>query len=139
MGNWVSKNGLQVPAKEKVALTDKNGEPYIYEGPDRSATEYLKDQGVTHLGRNFWEDPELIGRVRQIHNCTMKEYMEMMGYDEKTSLAEVEKKLEEVVTHQAPKRGRPRKDRSGGTNTAANGGHYEGGFGDLNDAKATVK
>jgi len=152
MGTWISKNGVMVPAKEKVGLVNNTGktitvdgkqvapgEPYVYEGPDRSATEYLKEQGVESLGRNFWEDPELIGRVRQIHNCSIKEYMEMMGYNEKTTVDEFNKKLSEVVLHKDPPRKSGNKFNSGGRNTAGNSGHYEGDFGDLADAKAKVK
>lgn len=140
MPSWVSKNGVVVPAKEKVALTDpKTGEPYIYEGDDRAALEYLKEQNATHLGRPFWEDPELIGRVRQIHNCSMKEYMEMMGFDEKTTLVEIEKNLSQPITHTEPKRNKATRQRSGGANTAGTSGHYEGDFGDLSDAKAKLK
>lgn len=152
MSTWISKNGVQVPAKEKVALVNDTGktiivdgkpvapgEPYIYEGPDRAATEYLKSEGVTHLGRNFWEDPELIGRVRQIHQCSMKEYMDMMGYNEKTTEDEFNKKLSEVNLHKETPRKSGSKFNSGGRNTAGNSGHIEGDFGDLADAKAKVK
>lgn len=131
MGNWISKDGIQVPATEEVALTDpKTGKPYIYKGPDRSATAYLKEQGVDHLGRHFSEDPELIARVRQIHNMSMKEYMDMMGYDAKTTQGEFEKRVAEPVMHTDPPRKSGAKFRSGGANTAGNSGHLEGDFGE---------
>jgi hypothetical protein len=139
MGTWVSKNGVQVPARERVALTNEKGEPYIYEGEDRSAKEYLEEQGVTSLGRHWSDDPEIISRIRQIHNCSLDEYKKMMGYDEKTSLEEVEKNLQTVNTHSEPRRKNPIKSRSGGANTAGSSGHYEGDFGDLSDAKSKVK
>ena len=156
MGTWVSKNGVQVPAREKVALvnnTDKTiivdgksvgpGEPYIYEGPDRSATEYLKENSVEYLGRPWFEDPEVIGRIRQIHNCSIKEYMDMTGYDEKTTLAEVEKKLSEFVLHSTPVRKPGQRQRSGGADSTGSGKNYEGNFGGegraLDDAVKTVR
>lgn len=129
MPKWVSKDGVCVPSKERVALTDKNGEPYIYEGPDRAAVEYLKEQGVESLGVHFSQDPELIARVRQIHNISMKEYMDMCGYDENTTRAKFDKHLNEVNIHENPARKPGLKPRTGGINTAGEG-HYAGDFGD---------
>ena len=37
MPTYISRDGLWEPAKEKVAIKDKNGEPIVYDGPDRAA------------------------------------------------------------------------------------------------------
>ena len=140
MPRFISKNGDWKPAKEKVALTNpKTGEPFVYEGPDRAAQEMMKEMGVTSLGTHFSQDPEWINRVRQLYSMSMPEYMKMMGYDEKTSLEEFEKKMKEVNLHSDPKRNKAARQRSGGANTAGNSGHYEGDFGDLQDAQSLVK
>src|SRR3990167_10874675 len=127
----VSKDGVCVPANEKVSLINTTGktiivdgksvgpdEPYIYEGPDRATLEYMKENNVTTLGVHFSKDPEFINRVRQVHNMTMKEYMEANGYDEKTSVAEFDKKLSDVNLHKNPERKQGNKFQSGGRNTA---------------------
>ena len=143
MPRYVSKEGVCLPAKEKVSLINNTGktitvngkqvepgEPYIYEGPDRAALEYMKEQGVEQLGQHFSKDPEFIARVRQVHNCSMKEYMEMCGYDEKTSNEEFERKFKEVNLHKDSPRKSGNKFASGGKNTAGTSGHYEGGLGE---------
>ena len=152
MPKWISKDGEWNPAKEKVALVNDTGktitvngktvgpgEPYIYEGPDRAALDYMKEQGVTKVGMHFSKDTEFINRVRQVHNMSMAEYMAANGYDEKTSVAEFEKKFAEINTHQDPSRKASTRQPSGGRNTAGASGHYEGDFGDLSDAMKKVK
>ena len=152
MGTWVSKDGEFFPAKEKVSLVNTTGktivvngksvgpdEPYIYEGPDRGATEYLQEQGVKSLGQKWYNDPEIISRIRQVHNCSIEEYKQMMGYDEKTTSEEFEKKFSQVNLHKDPPRKQGSRFNSGGKNTAGNSGHIEGDFGGIEDAKAKVK
>lgn len=77
MASYDSKDGVWIPKIEKVALIDKeSGEPYIYEGPDRAAFEYLKAQGVDHLGVPFYKDSEIIFRAKQF-NMTLEEFCEL--------------------------------------------------------------
>ena len=130
MGSWVSKDGVHVPAQEEVALKDKDGKPYIYKGADRSATEYLKEQGVDHLGSPWWEYPDMIARVRQVHNCSMDEYKKMTGYDEATTKEIIEKNLKEVTLHSDSPRKPGVRPRSG---------PIEGAFGDKEEAYGKVK
>lgn len=136
MPNYVSHNGNWVPALEKVAITDKDGNPKIYEGQDRAALEEIKAGNIT--SQPFWKDTEFINRVRQVHNMSMEEYMKANGFDEKTSKADFEKKLSVVNTHAAPVKKRATKFRSGGTNTAGTGGDKSGDFGTFEDARKTV-
>lgn len=138
MPNFVSNNGDWVPALEKVALTNKNGEPVIYEGQDRAALDAIKNGDIT--SQPFWKDTEFINRVRQVHNMSMDEYMKANGFDEKTSKADFEKRLAVVNLHKDLPRKVGKKFRSGGANTASGGGgSIDGDFGDLADAKAKVK
>lgn len=138
MPSYVSNNGVWEPAKEKVAILDKQGEPAVYEGKDRAALEAIANGDVT--SQPFWKDTEFINRVRQVHNMSMEEYMKANGFDEKTSKAEFEKKMEVVNLHKPPVRKVAKRQRSGGANTAKGGaGSLEGDFGDINDAKAKIK
>lgn len=138
MPTFVSNNGVWEPALEKVAITDKNGEPAVYSGKDRAALEAIANGDVT--SQPFWKDTEFINRVRQVHNMSMKEYMDANGFDEKTSKAEFEKKLAVVNLHKPITRKPAKKQRSGGANTApGGGGSLEGDFGDLQDAKSKIK
>lgn len=126
MPNYVSKDGVWEPKDEKVALTDKNGEPYIYEGKDRGALEYLKEQGVEQLGINFREDPDVIMHARQL-NMTVDEFCKTSFYTDKMRKEIYEKNKSEVVLHKPVVRKPASKQRSGGANTAGSGG-LEGGM-----------
>jgi len=137
MPRYVSNDGKWTPAKEKVAITNSKGEPEIYDGPDRAALEEMKAGNVE--SRYFWEDTEWVNRVRQLHNMSMKEYMDSVGFDKTVSETDFKKKLEVVNTHKEEGRKPASKFASGGKNTAGSGGSLEGDFGDLADAKAKVK
>ena len=137
MGTWNSRDGIWEPAKEKVPVVNKKGEPEIYEGPDRSAKEYLKEQGVETLGQHFTKDPEIIMRARQL-NMTVEEFCQTAYYTEEMRKKDQDAKASIVNLHKDPPRKSGGKFASGGRNTAG-GGHYEGDFGDLNDAKLKVK
>ena len=138
MPSYNSKDGIWKPKKEKVAITNKNGEPAVYEGPDRAAVEYLKEQGVTHLGQHFSKDPEVIMRARQL-NMSVDEFCQTAYYTEEMRQRDYEAKDKEVNLHKDPVRNPANKFPSGGRNTAGNTGHIEGDFGDIQDAKAKVK
>lgn len=138
MPSYVSLNGVWEPALEKVALVKKDGEPFIYEGKDRAALEEIAAGNVT--SQPFWKDTEFINRVRQVHNMSMKEYMDANGFDEKTSKAEFEKKLAIVNLHKPLLRKPSKRQRSGGANTAPGGsGSLEGDFGGIAEAKSKIK
>ena len=137
MSTYVSKNGEWKPAKEKVAIVNAKGEPEVYEGPDRAALADIKAGNIE--SKPFWKDTEWINRVRQLHNMSMEEYMVSVGFDEKTSLEEFEKKMKEVNLHKDLPRRPATRFKSGGANTAGSSGHLEGDFGDLSDAKSKIK
>ncbi len=136
MPSYVSNNGVWEPAIEKVAITDKNGEPAVYHGKDRAALEAIKNGDVT--SQPFWKDTEFINRVRQVHNMSMKEYMDANGFDEKTSKEDFEKKLAVVNLHKPLPRKPAKRQRSGGANTAGPGS-LEGDFGGKEEAMKKVK
>lgn len=138
MPSYVSKNGVWEPAIEMVSIINAKGEPDVYKGKDRAALEAIANGDIT--SQPFWKDTEFINRVRQVHNMSMEEYMKANGFDEKTSNAEFEKKLSQVVMHKPLARKPAKKQRSGGANTApGGGGSIDGDFGDFSDAKAKIK
>lgn len=127
MPSYISKDGVCRPAIEKVALVDKNGEPFIYDGPDRAATEYLKTTGEDHLGMPFWEDPEIIDRAHE-RRKTVEEFCKTSIHTKEKREKEYAEKVKEKVLHKLPTRKPMQKaSQSGGMNTAG-GGHLEGGF-----------
>jgi len=127
MGSWVSKDGVWKPAIERVAVYDKNGDPTIYEGPDRSAMEYLKETGETHLGMHFTEDPDIIERAHE-RKMTVDQFCKTAIHTEEKRKADYEAKAAIKVNHKAPERKPAQKQtQTGGTNTAG-AGHLEGGF-----------
>ena len=127
MASYVSKDGVCKPAIEKVALIDKNGEPYIYEGPDRAAVEYLKEVGEEHLGMPFYENPEIIDRAHE-RRQTVDEFCKTAIHTKEKREKEYNEKVKEKVLHTPPTRKPAQKQtQTGGTNTAGSG-HLEGGF-----------
>lgn len=138
MPSYLSRDGVWEPKKEKVAIENKNGEPVIYDGPDRAAVEYLAEQGVKSLGQHFTKDPEIIMRARQM-NMTIEEFCQTAFYTDEMRKKDQDNKAKEVVLHKDAPRKSGSKFRTGGANTAGSSGHYDGDFGDLSDAKSKVK
>ena len=151
MPSYNSKDGVVTPAREKVSLVNETGktitvngkqiqpgEPYIYEGPDRAAVEYLKEQGVDHLGQHFTKDPEIIMRARQF-NMTVDEFCQTAYYTDEMRARMQAEAASQTVLHRDLPRKSASQFRSGGANTAGSSGHYSGDFGDLSDAKAKIK
>lgn len=142
MGSWNSKDGIFVPARERVAYFDKDGMPQIYDGPDRSATQYLKETGEVQLGTHFLEHPENIERAHE-KKMTVEQFTKTdVNTKEKREKAFKEAEAK-VNTHLAPKRTvNTEKMRSGGDNTASGGaGSLVGGMGDgdpITDAISSV-
>jgi len=135
MPTYNSKDGVWKPAIERVALVDKNGDPHIYEGPDRAATEYLKEVGEDHLGMPFYEDPEIIDRAHDRH-MTVDQFCKTSVHTPEKREKEFQEKAKVKANHKLPERKAAIKQtQTGGTNTAGTGSLY-GGFGDGADPKA---
>ena len=147
MPNFISKDGIQKPRIERVAYTDQEGMPQIYEGPDRGAVNYMKEQGLDpekdHLGMLYTEDPDILMRAHE-RKMTVAEFTKEKLHPKAEREKEFVKKEKEIVTHALPKKSPYRsKGQSGGANFAGATGHLEGGMGEsgdaLTDAKASVK
>ncbi len=137
MPSYVSKDGICKPAKEKVALYDEKGEPYIYEGPDRAATQVLKDQGVDHLGMPFYEDNQVIQAAHD-KKMTVEQFTRQNEHTKEKREKDYKERASKLVTHRPLPRKPAKRQQGGGRNTAGTSGHVDGGFGDFNDAKRKV-
>lgn len=147
MANWVSRRGVWHPAKEKVGLNNysgkeitagdgekiKPGEPYIYDGPDRSALFELFQAKQETLGVDFKNDPDLIARVRQLGYKDVDDYAKAMGYDDAAAEQEFQKKAATVTKHELPKRVAAIKQLGGGRDFSGSGDDAYGGFGQPKD------
>jgi len=144
MSTFTSDEGVWHPAKEKVALTNhsgktitlpdgtkvKDGEPFIYSGPDRGALIELHERGEESLGSNFRTNPEFLQAIRNMGFQNVEEYLKSIGYDSESEKARF-KKISSVVTkHELPKRAKMVKDMGGGQDTAGGGLDRWGGFGE---------
>jgi len=132
MPTWKSTRGVWTPAKEKTyvdysqskdprtlkAFKDGKIESHMHEGPDRAATEVLKEKDQEFLGGDIRQDPDLIMRARQMGK-TIEEYLHLNDTPTPSQKKAEKEKEEMVVTHQ-PKPSKP------GVRTTA------GGFGEIN-------
>ena len=143
MPSYISNGGEWSPAKERVALknvtnavkelngqTIQPGDDFIYEGPDRAALFELFQTKQEKFGIHFENDPELIGRVRQLGYKSVKEYAKAMGYDKAKAQEDFEKNASVVARHDLPRRIEEIKKLGGGNDTAGNNQDSYGGFGD---------
>ena len=142
MPQFISKDGVWYPAKEKVALIDHKGtdgrqpgEPYIYEGADRAALFELYKAGVETFGVDFHRDPELLHRVKNLGFKDIDEYANAVGYDKEKIEAEFKKKAEVVSKHDIPKKVKAIQKLGGGIDTTGQGEDKYGGFGQPKDIK----
>ena len=114
MPSFVSKQGKWEAAKER-AFDPQTGE--IYDGPDRAALEFLKQNGGD-LGQDALKDPQLMQASRNAGFNTVQEYLNYYApKPEEVKATEEAQKV--IVTHANPK---PKPGVTGGTK----GGFYDG-------------
>lgn len=142
MSKWVSKEGEWYPAKERIALKNLSGkvkiidgkeiqpgEDYIYEGGDRAALFELFKANVEKIGTNFRSNPEFLQAMRNQGFNSVDEYLKAIGYDEKKSEEDFNKKAKKVHKDEIPKRVEAIKVLGGGQDTAGGDQDRYGGFG----------
>lgn len=139
MPSFISKDGVWTPKTEKVALKNKDGEPMIYEGPDRAATDMLKESGEDHLGMHFTQDPDIINRAHE-RKQTIEEFTQQHKYTKEVREKQFKENAEKKVLHELPKK-RPAKKQSqtGGVNTANPKASKFGGFSEGDPMDEAVK
>ena len=123
MPTYISHEGIMYPAKEKVGLVNNSGgpmkhpitgdiiaegDPYIYEGPDRAAMFELyqadKTGKTTTFGQHFGQNTDFLQMVRNLGFANKEEYLKFIGYDEKESKDKFEKFSSAINKHELPKR-----------------------------------
>lgn len=118
MPSFKSIGGIWEPAHERVATTDKGGEPQIYDGPDREAEKYIAEQGGT-VGQEALTDPQLLQVSRNMGFNSVEEYKKHFEPTPK-QVESIKEEQSKVVTHVAPK-GKPSANAQG-----TKGGFYDG-------------
>lgn len=151
MSNFVSKDGVWYPKKERVSLKNlsgaviKNpsssdskfyneevqpGDDFIYEGPDRAAMFVLWKDKVETLGQDFRLNMELIQLARSLGYKSVDAYAKAIGYDKDTVEEDFKKKLGMVEKYEPPKGKEEVFVMGGGQDTAGGGADIIGGFGE---------
>lgn len=105
MPNFKSDLGIWTPVQEKVVVSNAQGEPEVYEGPDRAAVAFLKQEGQSFIGIDARKDPENIMRARQL-NMSVEDFLGMNVPPTPEAIQNEENKKNQVVTHAAPQRKR---------------------------------
>jgi len=150
MPNYVSKDGIWHPSKERVALKNNSatviknpseegskyhneniqpGDDYIYEGPDRASLFELFKQKVETLGNDFRHDPDLIYRVKNLGYKNVDDYAKLMGYDKVKVEADFNRKASIVQKHDLPQKVEAIRQLGGGQDTSGQGADKYGDFG----------
>lgn len=97
MPSFKSINGLWDAAHER-AFDPKSGE--IYDGPDREALKYIKQEGGT-VGQDATKDPQVLQAARNMGFQNVESYLEHFKPTEK-QLQEIKAAQLKVVTHALP-------------------------------------
>lgn len=114
MPSFNSKNGIWEPATERVATVDGNGNPQIYNGPDRAALEAI-DKNGGEIGQDATKDPQLLQASRNAGFNTVEEYLKYFEPKPKEAQA-IKEAQDKPITHQ-PEPAKPGVDPSlGGFN-----------------------
>lgn len=82
----------------------KEGENFLYNGPDREAVKVLKEEGVEFMGKHFKSDPEFLQAVRNMGFNDVDAYLKHVGYDEKSDKEKQEKLACIVNKHEPPEK-----------------------------------
>jgi hypothetical protein len=141
MPTYISKGGEWYPAHEHVVLPHLTGTSReVYDGPDRAALYALWVESgkpedakrcLDHLGSNFKNDPDFVNRVRQLGFTSVDEYLKFVGYDEKAAMAEAEKKITTVKSHEIVKRAKAVENDGGGVEFGSGKVLERGAIGDV--------
>ena len=144
MSTFVSKRGEWYPAKERVGLVNRGdkeieledgrkvapGDPFIYEGGDRAAIQLLQDQGVEHLGQDFFNDPEWRQSIRNKGFEDPDDFLKMIGYNQEEDEKNFKATAAVINKHELPKGTKEILQMGGGRDHSGNRQDTIGGFGE---------
>lgn len=122
MGEFVSVLGKWSPKRESAMMKNtfgktiesqfitandgshvaKEGENFLYNGPDREAVKMLREQGVEYFGKDFRNDTEFIQATRNLGFNSVDDYLKHIGFNEKEYIEKQEKLAGSVVSHETP-------------------------------------
>lgn len=146
---FVSVAGKWYPAKEwAINPNAKPGENPVYEGPDRGAMEYMKENGLVdekgnildYPGQDCFTDPDNMMKARTLGYKNAEEHVkEIYGIDRKKVEDAGKKHLEKLTLHdQKVTPGLDRSPLGGGFDATGQGRDRKGGFGEPDDVSASA-
>lgn len=108
----------------------KEGEMFIYTGPDREAVKMLKEENLDFFGRNFKSDPEFIQATRNLGFNNPEDYLKNIGYNEEEEIAKQKKEAKIISKGGIKKTSEEVAYLAGGKDTSGNKNDFIGGFGE---------
>lgn len=149
MPKFVSIVGKFYPAKEYYVNPDaRPGENPVYEGPDRAAMDFMRENGhldekgniISYPGQDAFADPDNMMRARQLGYKNVEEMLEgVFGITRKSIEEKAKQTLAILEPHDNKKPRTP--DRSGiggGRDYSGQGKDRLGGFGDPSDVSGNA-
>ena len=157
MAKFISDEGIQYPANERIGLKNETkemminpsvegsrfygeevepGDDYIYEGPCRDAIKILTDLGLYpdpgFMGEHYTTNNDLINLAKYKHYDTVQDYVKgEVHYDAEEAQNKIKEYREKFFSRKPAERVKPIKPISGGRNTAGTEGSISGGMGDI--------
>lgn len=150
MARFVSIGGEWVPQQESFSMTNtfgetlksdlivgpdgshevKEGDLFIYTGPDREAVKMLKEENLDYFGQNFKMDTEFLQATRNMGFNTPEDYLKQIGYNEKEETEKQEAKAKKIKKGDIKKVAEEVNYLAGGKDSTGNKeNNFVGGFG----------
>ena len=108
----------------------KEGDLFIYTGPDREAVKMLKEENLEYFGRNFKSDPEFLQAVRNMGFSSPEDYLKNIGFDEEAVIKEQKKNSIKIEKGKIKEKAEEVAYLAGGKDTTGNKeNNFIGGFG----------
>lgn len=122
MPSFKSINGIWEAAHERVATVDKEGNPQIYNGPDRAAQEYIEQNGGD-VGQDALKDPQLLQTSRNMGFTSVDEYIK--HFQPTPKQVEATKQAQSKVITHTPEPKKPGVQPAGQDGGVSKGGFYD--------------
>jgi len=150
MAKFVSIGGEWSPRQESFSMTNtfgrtlssnlivgpdgshevKEGDLFIYTGPDREAVKMLKAENLDFFGRNFKTDPEFLQATRNMGFNSPADYLKQIGFDEEEEIKKQKKNAKKIVKGGIKKTADEVNYLAGGKDSTGNKeNNFVGGFG----------
>lgn len=150
MAKFVSVLGKWYPAKEQASMKNtfgktiesefvvgptgshvvKEGEQFIYTGPNRAAVKVLKELGEETLGKDFRKDQQFMQAFRALGFNNADEYLKYLGFNEKETIEKQMSMIDLLSTNDKKKQKEILEIAGGRDFTGNKENDVIGGFGD---------